>query len=888
MGRFSSKLNKPSLRLIHSQNSTTSPDNQNEKPSIKSPLPKNKKVLRAGSAFINKRAVQINATHIETQGPNTIPTEGDILRKRLIAYRRINELYQEKGLELSALMKDLCDLIVQATEAEGGSLWIADREKNEIECVVATGPGSKNIIHVTIPLGKGIVGWVIEKNQSALVEDTDRDDRFSQKGAKQKEFPTHSLIACPLNYRGEVIGALEVINKKTITKSFDDSDRIFLEDICTPTAMHIKNASTLTIQNNILRRLDTMRQLHESFGSTMDLDKLLSLVIAKAIELLDAEVGSLWLIDANQEKIECHTAEGPTKSKVLGMKVDVGAGIIGWVVQNARGSIVEDCSKDSRFSSMIDEKIQFVTRSMVSAPLTVQGECIGAIQIINKKDSQALFTKDDLGFLSLFTSSSAMYIKNARLFASESKAKELSALIALSKEVSSTLDLDSVLYSIVNLSTSIINYDQASISCSRNLKAGYSLQVISGETSINRSDPNTIFLQNLHHKIMASDKDVTVLQFDEKDSKDLMPELTQYMKAKDLKSFWAGILKDDQGPLGLFSMESQEKNLIPDKKKELLTILVSQCTIALRNAELYTTVPKGGLLKGLTQTLMESFLSIKTWPKSKLRNVAALTTTSILALIFIKVPWNISAPIEVLPKTTTFYSHSSGKVDKVLVKEGQNVKEGDLLVKLEIQDLQIQARQKDSTRQKVISEMLKLQSDHKIAEFKIKENERHSLDFEIEMLTQQILKSEIRSTIDGIVISEKLEELPGKPVNFGQELIKVATKDTVYIQYEISEEDIPFVKPDQEVKFKLFGYPNTSFSKNLKVFSVAGEARKLNEKAPDKVFTAKVLVDLKENSNSLLQLRPGMTGRGKIYTDWRPLGLYLLHKPLQILGIYFF
>ena len=179
----------------------------------------------------------------------------------------------------------------------------------------------------------------------------------------------------------------------------------------------------------------------------------------------------------------------------------MGTGIIGSVIQKKESQIVVDCSQDDRFSSAVDKKTNFKTKSILSVPLTVKGECIGAIQIINKKGKDALFNQDDLELLTLFGSSSAMYIKNARLFTSEKKAKDLSALIGISKEITSSLDLDSILTSIVNLSSNLIPFDEAAVSVN-GMKEVLEVRAISGQYEVDREDDKTneleLFTEKLH------------------------------------------------------------------------------------------------------------------------------------------------------------------------------------------------------------------------------------------------------------------------------------------------------------------------------------------------------------------------------------------------------
>ena len=154
---------------------------------------------------------------------------------------------------------------------------------------------------------------------------------------------------------------------------------------------------------------------------------------------------------------------------------------------------------------MIDLALQLIRKRISKRnqyfrfPLTVKGECIGAIQIINKKGKDALFNQDDLELLTLFGSSSAMYIKNARLLHLK-KAKDLSALIGISKEITSSLDLDSILTSIVNLSSNLIPFDEAAVSVN-GMKEVLEVRAISGQYEVDREDDKTNELELIHREI---------------------------------------------------------------------------------------------------------------------------------------------------------------------------------------------------------------------------------------------------------------------------------------------------------------------------------------------------------------------------------------------------
>ncbi len=579
---------------------------------------------------------------------------------------------------------------------------------------------------------------------------------------------------------------------------------------------------------------------------------------------------------------------GPTRDKVLGLSLKKGVGIIGWVIENQKPSIVEDCSKDERFSSSVDQQIKFVTRSLICAPLVVKSEVFGSIQIINKKEVGTFFNNDDLELLMLFAASSAMYIKNARLFSAEKKANELSALIKVSKEITSTLDLDSVLMTIVNLSSRVIPYDRAAIAI-ESLSSVNTLEVraLTEHTTIDRDSEEIKTLRTLLNSVAEKKKDIEINSRDDYlKTEGINEQVKEYIGKRDLQSFWAFILKDDQGILGIISLESKNKNLIPETKKELTSILVSQSTVALRNASLYSTIPSSQILHGFWALLIKRLSEFKNLPRVKQLQLTAGALLTLISLVIIRVPMTIGANIEILPITTTFYSRSKGTVSLLNVREGQSVAAGELLVKLDIQDLLIELKQKESTRQRIVAEMIKLQTEDRIAEFKIKETERISIDHEIELLASEIAHAEVRSTFPGVIVGEKLDELVGKPVSFGQELIKLVHADKTYVQFQIAQDDVQEIAPGQKVKFKVFGHPNLSFSEGITLASVSGEGRSLSEHDPTKYFFAVAEVPIQSETDKVL--RPGMTGRGKIYSGSQSLIYLFFGQPLRWIALKIF
>ena len=81
--------------------------------------------------------------------------------------------------------------------------------------------------------------------------------------------------------------------------------------------------------------------------------------------------------------------------------------------------------------------------------------------------------------------------------------------------------------------------------------------------------------------------------------------------------------------------------------------------------------------------------------------------------------------------------------------------------------------------------------------------------------------------------------------------------------------------------FAVYGHPNASFD-GIEVVSVAGEGRPVLEGETDKFFMAKGLIS---KDQSEVELMSGMTGRGKINSDWRPVGFVMFNWIFRFLAL---
>ena len=124
--------------------------------------------------------------------------------------------------------------------ASAGSLLLLDRSTNELVFQVIEGGGGVALEGTRMPADKGIAGWVASHREPLIVDDVNRDDRHYRDIAKDSDFTTTSLLCVPMIARGQVIGVLQVLNKKP-GKYFNTADQELLTTFAAQSAVAIEN-----------------------------------------------------------------------------------------------------------------------------------------------------------------------------------------------------------------------------------------------------------------------------------------------------------------------------------------------------------------------------------------------------------------------------------------------------------------------------------------------------------------------------------------------------------------------------------------------------------------------------------------------------------------------
>ncbi|HSO18235.1 MAG TPA: GAF domain-containing protein, partial [Desulfosarcina sp.] len=111
--------------------------------------------------------------------------------------------------------------------------------------------------------GEGIAGWVSSSGESVILPDTREDMRHFKKVADRMKVELRSLVSVPMRVKGEVIGALQMVDKQV--GRFDDAHETLLKSLADASATAIENAQLLERANReIAERKLAQKRLKEN------------------------------------------------------------------------------------------------------------------------------------------------------------------------------------------------------------------------------------------------------------------------------------------------------------------------------------------------------------------------------------------------------------------------------------------------------------------------------------------------------------------------------------------------------------------------------------------------------------------------------------------------
>jgi GAF domain-containing protein len=724
--------------------------------------------------------------------------------------------------------------------------------------------GEQTVRGSSVPVSAGTLAGLAAGREALLFSGSDlsRED-YAHLDIRRT---LHSLAYVPLLSGADLMGVVEIL-------CFENE--LTAEEITGLQAPARIAASALNAahryeseRNDSLASVSRLMQLYDlekSFSSTLEMDELLPIISDKFREVMECSAINLWLLRGD-ESLELMHQSGFDPTTPAGSVQKPGEGIPGDVSDNGEAVLIVS-PDDPRLGARSASRTPDGVSSLIVVAIMDRGALVGVVEAVNKLDATP-FDDDDVFALSSVTETASTALHNASLLMAERKVEILETLVTVSHEITSTLNLERMLQTIVNAPQAVIPYERAAIALEQ--RGRFKLSAVTGLTQVNADAPDIAPLNGILQWAALAEEIVNVRQHgDEIDSdrEETRAKFKQYFTESGMRGFYAVPLNDDTGRVGILSLESSDPDFLSVVHIELLQVLASQATVALRNAQMYKEVPFISVLEPVLER-KRKFMAME---KRRRTLFLALGCVALFLLVACPLPLRIDGDAVVGPgQRAQVQPEFEGTVARIFVHEGDVVKRGQILAEMDAWELRSAVAAAEAKYQAAL-----LQMNHSLATNDGGEGgvQRVQADYwkgEVANTQELLSRAKLRSPIDGVVATPHVDTFAGRRLRFGDTFAEVVDTSSAIVDVAIDASDLSLLRTGENAAIKLNSYPTRTFHGQVAVVSPKGEAQ-----GDSRVFYARVAV-----LNPDAAMRTGMEGRGKISSGWRTSGYVLFRKPV--------
>ena len=210
------------------------------------------------NAKVSNLIVQIEKLNIANQ--DTQQSSG--AEKPIVALLNVaRTLAAETSLE--HLLKTVAEEIKKVLDADRCTVFLLDRQKNELVSKVALGMGTQEL---RFPADKGLAGYAAQMGEIINIKDAYKDERFNSDIDKETGYKTKTILCMPIwNMKHEILGVFQVLNKNN-DAFFTKEDEDILIAIGSSAGIAIENAKLFESQQMMI---DQQKELCKNFVDTL-------------------------------------------------------------------------------------------------------------------------------------------------------------------------------------------------------------------------------------------------------------------------------------------------------------------------------------------------------------------------------------------------------------------------------------------------------------------------------------------------------------------------------------------------------------------------------------------------------------------------------------------
>jgi GAF domain-containing protein len=322
-------------------------------------------------------------------------------------YRIFKEMSRtiSSTLSVEQRLKKLAEGMVKALGVKGCTIRLMAEARRTLELAASHGLSGdyfrKGAVQADLSVSEAMVG------RTVVIRDARTDPRIQYPEAARREGIV-SILSIPIIVRGRVVGVLKL--HATEEKNFTTEEVEFATSLAEHGALAIDNARLLDQAINEIQYLKAVTEVAKALSSTLDAEKVLELIVTRAVQILNVKACSLRLLNPATGRLELACSHGLSTTYLNKGPVDRDRSIANSM--DGEVASILDASTDTRLQYPEHARQEGIA-SLLSVPVFLKDKVIGVLRLYTS--SPRKFSGSEIELAQSMAEFGALALQNARL-----------------------------------------------------------------------------------------------------------------------------------------------------------------------------------------------------------------------------------------------------------------------------------------------------------------------------------------------------------------------------------------------------------------------------------------------------------------------------------------
>jgi signal transduction histidine kinase len=342
---------------------------------------------------------------------STNKAKSDIQQERLAALYQVSSQLGS-SLDLSEVLNQVMDSIIELTGAERGYMVLYDETSGDLEPAVVRNVDQEKIEAGSLQVSRTVIEQAVATGKGIVTNNAQEDERFAGQESVVG-FQLRSIMCAPLRVRNRILGAVYVDNR-LFSGVFGAEDLNLLVAFTNQAAIAVQNARLFTQTDQALARraeeISLFQRINRQLNKSLDLQRVLRLALDWSVSLTGADGGSIGLIEEGEEsgqqllRLLATTGMGSDRAPAI---VHTDHPILARVLAEGESVVTTEVPQELSIDGT-------PAQVQLAVPVLRDGAVAGLITLESQK--AGALDGETMGFVERLADRASVAINNARLY----------------------------------------------------------------------------------------------------------------------------------------------------------------------------------------------------------------------------------------------------------------------------------------------------------------------------------------------------------------------------------------------------------------------------------------------------------------------------------------